>query len=140
MSPDPNQNPPSSGDEPTGPKILLVDDDPSVRDVYALGLRAAGYQVESAKSGRSIRQRLHQDDVDLLIVDIIMDDVDGFEVLSEIRKFNPDFSVLAISGTSQYPEISESLGCSHTLLKPFTVPQLVSVVEAALGAGPERPQ
>lgn len=93
-----------------------------------VGLQAADYRVECAENGKSLLRRLCRSDIDLGIVDIVIDERDDFEILCELRKANSGVPLIAISGTNQYIEISERFGCYQTLLKPFTLPQLVTAV------------
>ena len=67
-------------------RILLVEDDPSIREVTAIGLRDAGFEVETADDGRQGLDRFAADAFDLVLLDVMLPRMDGLEVCREIRR------------------------------------------------------
>ncbi|MFL5274876.1 MAG: PAS domain S-box protein [Myxococcales bacterium] len=117
--------------------ILLVEDDPQVRDVTARSLRAGGYRVVVAASGRDA---LRLDaaavaGVQLLVTDVVMPGIDGRALADELRRGHPSLRVLYVSGYTQ-----DALGKRvlepgiEFLPKPFTAPSLLARVRAVLDA------
>lgn len=118
-------------------RVLLVDDDPLVRETMVLVLRGAGYGVLLADDGSHALELLRRETVDLVISDILMPGVDGIELLLAIRRHHPDLRVLCISGGNrinhiQYLEMAAKLGAYMVLAKPFTPSQLRGAVDAAV--------
>ncbi|MGC9318617.1 MAG: response regulator [Armatimonadota bacterium] len=87
------------------PRVLVVDDDPSLREVLSQGLEEAGMQTDTAEGGRTALQALcrataDQNPYDAMVLDIVMPDINGWQVLEAVRS-NPlwrDMPVVAISG------------------------------------------
>ena len=67
-------------------RILLVEDDPSIREVTAIGLRNAGFTVETAGDGREGLDRFEREPFDLVLLDIMLPRMDGLEVARAIRR------------------------------------------------------
>ncbi len=119
-----------------GQSILLIDDEPSVRDVLAALLTTSGYRVLKAGSGdEGIRKfHAHRPEVALIITDIMMSGTDGFAVIREVRKVDQSLPILAMSGMASagcFDDRAEEL--SVTLLaKPLTQAILLEAVKNAL--------
>src|SRR5436309_391534 len=67
-------------------RVLLVEDDPSIREVTTFGLKQAGFRVSAASDGREGLLRTRQEPFDLVVLDVMLPSLDGFEVCREIRK------------------------------------------------------
>jgi len=78
--------------------ILVVDDDPAIREVLAEGLSECGYRCETAEDGRAALDRLRRAPCDLLISDIDMPRLDGVGLLREVRALAPDIDVILLTG------------------------------------------
>src|SRR6188768_211907 len=111
-------------------RILLVEDDPSIREITALGLRAAGFTVETASDGV---ERWRQDRPDLVLLDVMLPRLDGLEVLRAIRReaTTPVVMLTARADTIDVVVGLES-GADDYVRKPFEMPELVARVRAAL--------
>src|SRR6188768_865676 len=111
-------------------RILLVEDDPSIREITALGLRAAGFTVETASDGV---ERWRQDRPDLVLLDVMLPRLDGLEVLRAIRReaTTPVVMLTARADTIDVVVGLES-GADDYVRKPFELPELVARVRAAL--------
>jgi excisionase family DNA binding protein len=117
------------------PRILVVDDEASIRDLLAKTLALAEYDVDLAPDGRSALERLRVIPYDLLITDLKMPGVDGLTVIREARRLKPDIPVIIITGFSTEASAIEAinLGVSGYLTKPFRVPRVLAAAAKALG-------
>jgi CheY-like chemotaxis protein len=118
--------------------ILLIDDDNLSRGAVHKMLERAGYVVHSTGDGHGALERYRSDPADLVITDLIMPDIDGLEVIQQLRRLNPSVRVLAISGggrveAEEYLSVARKFGAVEVLPKPFTGQELKRAVEAALG-------
>jgi CheY-like chemotaxis protein len=116
-------------------RILVVDDDPLVRDIIAMALRDAGHAVLEANDGQQALDALGRGPFDLVVTDILMPEIDGIGLILAIRKRYPDLRVLCISGgdrrgNTDYLPMAEKLGAHMVLAKPFTPKQLLAAVES----------
>lgn len=121
-------------------RVLLADDDDAIRQVSAEALRAAGHEVFEASNGRAALKLLATTSPDVLIVDILMPDTDGMEVLLEVRRQARPIRIIAISGggvisSDFYLSVATKLGVDRTLRKPCSAAQLVRIVAELAGAG-----
>jgi two-component system, OmpR family, response regulator MtrA len=114
-------------------RILLVEDDPSIREVTVLGLTKAGFEVDAASDGAEALERFRARPPDLVLLDVMLPRVDGLEVARAIRRDStvPIVMVTARSDTIDVVVGLES-GADDYLRKPFEMPELVARVRAAL--------
>ena len=115
--------------------ILLIDDDPAIRMVFQVVLERAGYHVLTAEHGKHGLRLLEHQAVDLIIVDIFMPELDGFELIPLLRESYPASKIIAISGVSgegNYLDAAKYLGAHDTLKKPFSPQALLDMVAAQL--------
>ena len=117
------------------PRVLVVDDEASIRDLLAKTLALAEYDVDLAPDGRSALDRLRMIPYDLLITDLKMPGVDGLSVIREARRLKTDLPVIIITGFSNEASAIEAvnLGVSGYLTKPFRVPRVLAAAAKALG-------
>ncbi len=120
--PAPNQN------------ILLVEDEPSVARGLEMVLTDEGYGVNLAATGNDALNMFSGNGFDLVVADLRLPDIDGLEVIREIKQQRPDTAVIIITG---YPSVSSAisavrLGVEDYLRKPFTDDELIAVVGQAL--------
>jgi excisionase family DNA binding protein len=121
---------------PTGrPRVLVADDEASIRELLGRTLALAEYDVDVVVDGRSALERLRADNYDLLIADLRMPGVDGLQLIREARRFNSLLKVIIITGYSSESAAIEAvnLGVNGYLTKPFRVAQVLSAVAKALG-------
>ena len=115
--------------------ILLIDDDDQVRRLFHSALEDAGYRVLSAAGGKEGLRLLHDQVVDVILVDIFMPDMDGLELIPLLRKTRPANKIIAISGGSDkgnYLDVAKHLGANDTLKKPFSPQELLDAVATQL--------
>ena len=117
------------------PRVLVVDDEATIRDLLAKTLALAEYDVDIAPDGRTALERLRIIPYDLLITDLKMPGVDGLTVIREARRLKPDIPVIIVTGFSTEASAIEAvnLGVSGYLTKPFRVPRVLAAAAKALG-------
>ncbi len=115
-------------------RILVVDDDPAVREYLLRSLREAGFGVTVAADGAEALRLFSAQPFDLVITDILMPDCDGLEVISHIRLVRPQVPVVAIIGADDelFGQDAAGLGARLVLVKPFTAAELHAAVRRAL--------
>ena len=101
-------------------KILLVDDDPLILKGFGNDLEGKGYHVTTAKSGEKAIKLLNKDNFDLVITDLVMDQIDGIDVLKKSKECNPDTMVIILTGYGDMTSAIDALrfDADDYLLKP----------------------
>jgi excisionase family DNA binding protein len=117
------------------PRVLVVDDEASIRDLLAKTLALAEYDVDVSPDGRSALERMRMYPYDLLIADLKMPGMDGLTVIREAKRYKADLPVIIITGFSTESSAIEAvnLGVAGYLTKPFRVPQVLAAAARALG-------
>ena len=114
-------------------RILLVEDDPSIREVTAIGLRAAGFEVDTAADGAAGLERWRRDRSDLVLLDVMLPRLDGLEVCREIRRESTvPIVMLTARGDTIDVVVGLEAGADDYVRKPFEMPELVARIRAAL--------
>jgi DNA-binding response OmpR family regulator len=114
-------------------KILVIDDEQSMRHLIARVLRRAGHTVDAAANGRSGLALFHERRPALVITDIIMPDTEGIETIRALQRDDPAVPILAISGSNPlYLGFATQFGAAAALRKPFSVDELLTTVSALL--------
>src|SRR3954447_5440426 len=114
-------------------RILLVEDDPSIREVTAIGLRAAGFDVDTATDGSAGLERWRRDRPDLVLLDVMLPRLDGLEVCREIRRESTvPIVMLTARGDTIDVVVGLEAGADDYVRKPFEMPELVARIRAAL--------
>lgn len=115
-------------------RILVVDDEPSIRSFLVRVLAREGYQVESAQNGQEALHILHSHPVDLLLSDIRMDQLDGVGLLQQARQRFPDLVVILLTGHATVESAVTALneGAYQYLLKPAKNADILAAVTGGL--------
>ncbi|MDR7542984.1 MAG: response regulator transcription factor [Armatimonadota bacterium] len=124
--------------------VLVVDDEPSVRDLVSRYLSREGFVVHAAADGEAALAMARQLRPDLVILDVMLPGVDGIEVLRRLREWSQVYVLLLTARTDETDKVvGLSVGADDYLTKPFSPRELVARVKAILRRGrgaPERPQ
>jgi two-component system response regulator MtrA len=114
-------------------RILLVEDDPSIREVTAIGLGAAGFGVTTAADGVDGLDRFRAEPFDLVLLDIMLPRLDGYEVCRQIRRSSTvPIVMLTARGDTMDVVVGLEAGADDYVRKPFDLPELIARIRAAL--------
>jgi two-component system KDP operon response regulator KdpE len=115
------------------PRILLVDDEPNILGTLAPLLRARGYEVHTAMSGRAALETIDREKPDLIVLDLGLPDLDGVEVCRQIRdSLNVPIVVLSARGAEGDKVRALDVGADDYVTKPFGAEELLARIRAAL--------
>jgi len=117
--------------------ILLVEDDPFLIDIYSTKLKEVGFSVEVAKDGAECMRKIKEKIPDLLLLDIVLPDLNGWEVLREIKKDDTlkNLKIVVLSNLGEKEEIEKGIkfGVSKYLVKAhYTPSEVVTEIEKIL--------
>jgi len=119
-------------------RVLVIDDDPTIRSLAAGLLESRGHSLVQAVDGRAGIALFSKENFDLVVTDIVMPEQEGIETITAIRRVNRSVPILAISGSStiggsgDYLRAAAALGASATLQKPFGPEDFLDAVEKLL--------
>jgi len=101
--------------------VLTIEDEELIRDSFRFYLEDYGYKVLEAENGKEGLEVIHTQNPDVVLLDLRMPEMDGLEVLQQLRKEKPDLPVIVISGTGFIDNVAEALrqGACNYLLKPI---------------------
>ena len=122
------------------PSILVVDDEPAIRQFLRSALEEAGYEVSEAANGKEAMAQIRRVTFDLAIIDLVMPEQDGLETLRDLKREFPALRTIAISGSfggcelDTHLRIAELLGARASLRKPLSVQILLETVRRVLDA------
>ena len=113
--------------------VLLVEDDASIREVTTLGLEQAALRVTAVGDGREALARFRERAFDLVVLDVMLPSLDGFEILREIRR-DSGTPIVMLTAKSELHDVvvGLELGADDYVTKPFELPELVARVKAVL--------
>jgi DNA-binding response OmpR family regulator len=126
----------TSSANPTAPRILVVEDHPLIAELIETRLRIEGLQPTKALGGLEAMQRMDSESFDLVVLDIMMPDVDGYQVLAHIRanEKTRHVPVMFLTARSSVEDVERALrmGADHYMTKPFSGAELVRTVKLLL--------
>lgn len=119
-------------------RILLVDDEPLLRETLKIALQAAGHVVSVAQNGTAALALLADQSFDVIVTDVLMPETDGLEMIMRVRKESGNVRILAMSGGGRTRnmdmlDFARSFGADAVLAKPFLPKQLISAVADIMG-------
>src|SRR4051812_37815531 len=114
-------------------KILVVDDEESIREFFEIMLKREGYQVLSAANGKEGLDQLKKHQVDLIISDIQMPEMSGLQMLASVKEQDPEMPVVMITafGSTDTAVEAMKLGASDYLQKPFKLDEVKIIIAKA---------
>jgi PAS domain S-box-containing protein len=116
--------------------VLIVDDEPEVRQLFTYVLSGAGFHVLTAANGREAIDSVRNRSVDLVLCDLVMPEKEGLETIQQLRASHPRMKVVAVSGAfgGSFLKAARLMGASATLSKPVSPERLLQTVTDALAA------
>ncbi len=117
--------------------VLIIEDDPSLRDSLRRTLRKTGYTILQAAEGGEGLMLLGTHVIDVVLIDIFMPGKEGIETIQAIRRTHPQVKIIAMSGGGERRyidvlRVAKSIGCHQTLDKPFSNETLINAIQAQL--------
>lgn len=126
---------PPHREHPSAASILVADDEPRLRQTLAGLLRSRGFSVTEASGGLEACQMLGERQYDLALLDLNMPERDGFQVMEEAARVQPDCGIVVVSGEGSFSTVSRALrrGALDYIRKPFDPEELLATVQGVLG-------
>lgn len=123
-----------------GKRILIVDDEPNIRRVLESAFEKAGFRAVAAEDGRQALQQLESEAFDVMITDVTMPGMTGYELQREAARLRPDMPVIVMTAYGTIPQAIQAIrdGAHEFVTKPFDLEHLKKVVSSAL-AEPKKP-
>jgi DNA-binding NtrC family response regulator len=117
--------------------ILIVDDEPGIREMMCMIMRSAGHTAVAAEDGAQAPKVMAAQPIDVVITDLLMPERDGLEFIAEIRKAYPKVKIIAMSGgghiaRDSYLRIAKSFGAHYLLEKPFSQAGVLGAIDEVL--------
>jgi len=116
-------------------KILVVDDEPAIRELLSTYLRKYGYEVQTANDAAEARRFADEEALHMVILDVVLSDGDGMEVLSTIKQAHPNLPVVMLTGIGFDEELlqeAQQRGASGYISKTLPLDQLLMEVRRIL--------
>lgn len=126
-------------------RILVADDEAMLAELLEKSLVRDGHTVVTAHDGIEALRRLSLGDIELIVIDMVMPNMNGLDVIKEMQKKYPKVKIIAISGggncggPGDYLDVAKQLGASHCLFKPFMLNELSARVKDLLTQTPLGP-
>ncbi len=114
-------------------RVLIVDDEPHIGKIFSIKLRLAGYDVITTTRGAEAIELIRTHHPDIILLDIFMPDVNGLDVLSEVRTFSA-VPVIIFSARPGVEELATRYGANDSIAKPFDPDTLVEKIRLVLQA------
>ncbi|MDR2380026.1 MAG: response regulator transcription factor [Bifidobacteriaceae bacterium] len=120
--------------QPAPPKLLIVDDEPNIRDLLATSLKFAGFTVTTAVTGGEAVAAVFEDKPDLIVLDVMLPDMDGFTVTHRLRERGEHIPVLFLTARDDTDDKVHGLtvGGDDYVTNPFSIEEVVARIKAVL--------
>ncbi|MFG2565870.1 response regulator transcription factor [Streptomyces sp. NPDC048567] len=130
----------STPDEARGLRLLVVDDEPAILDVLATSLRFLGYEVTEAATGRAALAAAREHEPHLVLLDVMLPDLDGFDVVRRLRQGGSTVPVVFLTARESGTDVVDGLdlGADDYITKPFRLAEVAARVRAVLRRGEGR--
>jgi DNA-binding NtrC family response regulator len=117
-----------------GVKVLIIDDDPSIRNMLSIVLKNEGYEVDAVESAIVALKKLKKEMVDLIISDIKMPEISGIELLRKVKSIDQEIPVIMITGFASTNDAVEAmkLGAEDYIIKPFNLDELKIIINKSI--------
>jgi CheY-like chemotaxis protein len=130
-------------DLPVPVRVLIAEDDPMIANVMERLLQRQGISSKAVSNGREALQYLQANQVEVVITDILMPEMDGYELIPKLRKTSPNIRILAMTGNApqfafDMHHMAKMLGADRVIGKPFELPDLLKIVNELLAAPPRQ--
>lgn len=115
-------------------KIGVVDDEKDILELIDINLKNLGYKTFLFENGESALKALQKENFDLMIVDLMLPDIDGFELIKLIKNKSPNLPIIILTakGSEIDKVVGFEIGCDDYIVKPFSVRELIARVKALL--------
>ena len=115
-------------------RILVVEDDADMRELFCTVLTDGGYRVFSAGDGAEALEVTGKEYIDLIVSDVMMPDMDGYELTKTLREAKCEMPILIVTAKDQFEDVERGfrVGCDDYMIKPVNVKELLLRVEALL--------
>ena len=120
-----------------GQKVLIADDEPTLRQLLQTNFMLEGFATCEASDGAEALAALDAEHPDVVVLDIMMPGVDGFQVLDSLEEGSPPVVVLSAKASSEDQVHGYELGCDAYITKPFDVDTLIDKIRLLAVASPE---
>lgn len=118
----------------TAPRILVVDDEPNIRDLLSQSLRFAGFQVKTVGNGAATISAVLEEEPDLIVLDVMLPDMNGFSVTTRLRDHGFTAPILFLTAKDETEDKIKGLnaGGDDYVTKPFSLDEIVARIQAIL--------
>jgi DNA-binding response OmpR family regulator len=118
-------------------KILIIEDEAKVASFLKKGLQHAGYESDVAADGEEGYEKIVRNSYDLILLDLMLPKMSGFELIPSIRKHKPSIPIIAVTAKSSVQDRVQGLniGCDDYLTKPFSFAELLARIQVQLRRG-----
>ena len=114
------------------PRVLLVDDEPEIGKICSLNLKLAGYDPTTTTSGAKAIEFVRTQKFDIMLLDVMMPNVTGLDVLDKVRTFS-QIPIIVFTSNADIFEVAQRAGANDYIPKPFVPSQLIEKIKAVLG-------
>ena len=124
----------------TNKRLLIVDDDEEIRELLVFDIQSSGYTVDSAKDGEEGLKKAVENNYDLILLDVMMPKMNGYDVCKNIRLVKPKVPVLMLTAKGTIHDKTEGfeVGADDYLVKPFDVQEVLLRIRALLRRNDEQ--
>jgi two-component system response regulator VicR len=116
----------------TKKRVLIVDDEPQIGKIFSIKIKLAGFDVDSTTSGAEAIELVRSQKFDLMLLDVLMPDITGMDVLEKVREFS-QIPIIIFTARHDIFDIARRFGANDFISKPLNPDHLIQKIKAALG-------